>query len=107
MMHRTQAWLMDRRDGEGRFKHNPKSLDSFGRASPATSNAYILWSLAKAEMLSWEDKYLVTEIDSLLDRCHADAKQNPYVLALSVAMLLSVEAMYFGLPRLSFISRAR
>jgi len=32
MLERTRSWLLSRRDGEGMFLRNPKSLDSFGRA---------------------------------------------------------------------------
>lgn len=33
MLQRTRKWLLDRRDGSGGFKRNPRALDSFGRAS--------------------------------------------------------------------------
>ena len=48
MVANTRKWLMDRRDGEGAFKRNEKSLDSFGRAPAPTTNAYILWALLES-----------------------------------------------------------
>lgn len=48
MIDRTAQWLLSRRDGKGGFKRDPKALDSFGRALPEITNAYIVWALAEA-----------------------------------------------------------
>jgi hypothetical protein len=48
MVDRTADWLMSRRDHQGGFLRSDQALDSFGRASPATTNAYIVWALAEA-----------------------------------------------------------
>lgn len=48
MVANTRKWLMGRRDGEGAFLRNEKSLDSFGRAPAPTTNAYILWALLES-----------------------------------------------------------
>ncbi|MCX5744431.1 MAG: hypothetical protein NT062_18225, partial [Proteobacteria bacterium] len=48
MVERTAAWLMSRRDGKGGFARSSQALDSFGRASEPTTNAYIMWALAEA-----------------------------------------------------------
>ncbi|MBQ4479936.1 MAG: hypothetical protein II943_04780 [Victivallales bacterium] len=48
MVANTRQWLMGRRDGEGAFLRNEKSLDSFGRAPAPTTNAYILWALLES-----------------------------------------------------------
>ena len=48
MVTRTADWLMSRRDGKGGFQRSKQALDSFGRASEATTNAYIMWALAEA-----------------------------------------------------------
>jgi len=90
MLVRTQRWLMSRRDGEGDFLRNPKALDSFGRADTLTNNAYILWSLAKCDMLSWEDKYLIREIDALLEQSETSHYSNPYIVALGASMLVDL-----------------
>jgi hypothetical protein len=48
MVERTADWLMKRRDGKGGYLRNAKALDSFGRASDATTAAYITWALSEA-----------------------------------------------------------
>ena len=48
MIKRTRSWLLERRDGEGGFKRNPKALDSFGGAPKPTTDAYIVWSLLES-----------------------------------------------------------
>ncbi len=49
MVARTMTWLSARRDGKGGYKRDPKSLDSFGAASPEVTNAYITYSLTEAK----------------------------------------------------------
>ena len=51
LQRRTVAWLASRRDGSGGYLRNPRSLDTFGRASKATTNAYIIWSLSEADLI--------------------------------------------------------
>lgn len=46
MLGRTANWLKSRRDGKGGYQRDGKALDSFGRASPEVTDAYITWSLA-------------------------------------------------------------
>ncbi len=48
MVERTAAWLKSRRDGRGGYLRDAKALDSFGRASPEVTDAYITWALASA-----------------------------------------------------------
>lgn len=48
MLARTANWLKSRRDGKGGYLRDPKGLDSFGRASPEVTNAYITWALVSA-----------------------------------------------------------
>ncbi len=48
MVARTVAYLKSRRDGKGGFKRNKKALDSFGRAAPTVTDAYITWAVAAA-----------------------------------------------------------
>src|SRR5262249_49772466 len=49
MINRTAAWLRSRRDGKGGYLRDPKSLDSFGAASPEVTSAYITYSLTEAK----------------------------------------------------------
>ncbi len=48
MVERTAKWIMNRRDGKGGFKKNPKALDQFGRASAEVTNGYIVYALSEA-----------------------------------------------------------
>ena len=48
MVARTVTWLRARRDGKGGYQRNARALDSFGRASPEVTNAYITYSLTEA-----------------------------------------------------------
>ena len=48
MVARTAAWLKSRRDGNGGYLRDAKALDTFGRASPEVTDAYITWALASA-----------------------------------------------------------
>ena len=48
MISDLRQWLMDRRDQKGGFLTNPKALDTFGRAPPNVTNAYIVWTLSSS-----------------------------------------------------------
>jgi hypothetical protein len=48
---RVAAWVDKRRDGKGGYLRSEKSLDSFGAAPQATTDAYITWALTKAGVL--------------------------------------------------------
>jgi hypothetical protein len=77
MVERTASWLMSRRDGKGGFLRDAKALDSFGRASEATTNAYIVWALAEAKRTAGLDKELA------VNRALGAATNDPYLLALA------------------------
>ena len=81
MLARTSAWLKSRRDGQGGYRRDAKALDSFGRASPEVTDAYITWALASAG---------VTGIDKEIDRSArlAETTQDAYLLALATGTLL-------------------
>jgi len=82
MLERTTTWLLGRRDGKGQFLRNTKALDSFGRAPNTTTNAYILWSLARSGLLSWSE--LENEATWLASRVQQEpTASDPYVLALA------------------------
>ena len=86
MVDRTAAWLMSRRDGKGGFQRSSEALDSFGRASEATTNAYIVWALAEAKRTAGLEKELAAS--------HALGAQSkdPYVLALTANTALATKA---------------
>ncbi len=86
MMARTVAWLKARRDGKGGFQRDGKALDSFGRASPEVTDAYIRYSIAKAGLA-----------DDFRAELDAQAKlgattKDPYLLALAANTLLRLPA---------------
>jgi alpha-2-macroglobulin-like protein len=77
MVQRTADWLMARRDGQGGFQRSAQALDSFGRASPPTTNAYIMWALAEAKRTSGLTKELAAQ------RQLGAETRDPYLLALA------------------------
>ncbi|MHC4599604.1 MAG: alpha-2-macroglobulin family protein, partial [Planctomycetota bacterium] len=81
MIARTRNWLLDRRDGKGGFKRNPRALDRFGGAPQNITNAYILWALLEAG-----EKGLEREIEAM--RARAFQADDPYYLALASNVLL-------------------
>ncbi len=88
MLDRTATWLMSRRDGKGGFQRSSEALDSFGRASEATTNAYVVWALAEAKRTSGLEKELAQS------RTLGLSTQDPYLLALAAntALLTSPKA---------------
>ncbi len=77
MVERTADWLMSRRDGKGGFLRSQQALDSFGRASEPTTNAYIVWALAEAKRTKGLDKELAAQ------KQLADSTKDPYLMALA------------------------
>lgn len=87
MVQRTAAWLKSRRDGKGGFQRNDRALDSFGRASPEVTNAYIVFALSEAGLTQGLDAELKLQAEL------ASSTQDAYLLALSTNTLLDHEAM--------------
>lgn len=77
MVERTAAWLMSRRDSKGGFERSTQALDSFGRASPTTTNAYIMWALAEAKRTGGMTKELAMQTTLGAET------RDPYLLALA------------------------
>ncbi len=76
MVERTANWLMSRRDGKGGFRRSQEAVDSFGRASEALTNAYIMWALSEAKRTAGLDPELATS------RALGASTTDPYLLAL-------------------------
>ncbi len=76
MVERTADWLMSRRDGKGGFLRSTQALDSFGRASEDTTNAYIVWALAEAKRTKGLDKEIAAH------KALGDSTKDPYLMAL-------------------------
>jgi hypothetical protein len=77
MIERTASWLMSRRDGKGGFLRSIEALDSFGRASAATTDAYVVWALAEAKRTDGLDKEVAGS------RAVGLSTKDPYLLALA------------------------
>ena len=77
MVARTADWLMKRRDGKGGFQRSKQALDSFGRASEPTTNAYIMWALAEAKRTKGLDQELAVQ------KSLGASTKDPYLLALA------------------------
>lgn len=84
MIERTAAWLMSRRDGKGGFSRSSQALDSFGRASPATTDGYIVWALTEAKR-GGIDKELEVQAKTGL------GSSDPYLVALAANSLMNAE----------------
>ena len=81
MVTRTATWLLGRKDQKGGFLRDPKSLDSFGGASPEITNAYIVYALSEAGFAD--------QIKSEIESCYTAAEKSgdPYQLALILNVL--------------------
>jgi len=86
MIERTARYLNARRDGKGGYLRDGKALDSFGRASPEVTNAYITWALSEAGFPGMNKELAVSA------ELAASAKDE-YLLALAVSTLLNVPAL--------------
>ncbi len=82
MIKRTREWLLERRDGNGSFKRNERALDSFGRAPPLTTDAYIVWSMLEAGQ---DAKSIAKEIEQV--KAKALGGNDSYVDALAANIL--------------------
>jgi alpha-2-macroglobulin-like protein len=87
MIDRTAAWLRSRRDGKGGFLRNDRALDSFGRASPEVTNAYIMYALSEAGLTN--DLPAEMQKQSQLGA----STQDQYLLALAANTLLNSEPL--------------
>lgn len=85
MLQRTVAYLRGRRDGKGGFLRDAKALDSFGRAKPEVTNAYIVYALTEAGVSD-----LGPELEQQVLR--SKREDDPYLLAVAVNALLNVPA---------------
>ena len=86
MLSRTVAWLQSRRDGKGGFQRDSQALDSFGRASPEVTDAYITYAISESG-LSEDFK---TEIARSLEL--SKTTKDAYLLALYTNTLLNLPA---------------
>ncbi|MCC7386996.1 MAG: hypothetical protein IT384_34480 [Deltaproteobacteria bacterium] len=85
MIERTAKYLRTRRDGKGGFLRDGQALDSFGRASPEVTNAYIVYAMTEAGFLDFAPEIAA---QAALSKTTKDA----YLLALAANTLLNVPA---------------
>ena len=83
------AMYICKRDGKGGYKLDAKALDSFGRASPEVTNAYITWSLTEAK---------VTDIDEELDALAAKGSLTPELKVLRRDLAAATPAVAASVP---------
>ncbi len=91
MVARTRLWLLDRRDGSGGFKRNPRHLHVWSVEQDIV-NAYIMWALTEADVAAGQPARASSELSKELDQLSAVAttSRDPYLIALSAAALLNV-----------------
>jgi hypothetical protein len=78
---------MSRRDGKGGFLRSTQAVDSFGRASEETTNAYIMWALAEAKRTKGMDAELS------VSKKLGDSTKDAYLMA-----LVANTALLVGMP---------
>lgn len=83
MIARTAKLLLDKRDGNGGFKKNPRALDSFGGADTDITNAYIVYALSEAGYKDIAKEMNAVEQD-------ARKSNDPYLMALCVNALFNL-----------------
>ncbi|MDW8418562.1 MAG: MG2 domain-containing protein [Chitinophagales bacterium] len=83
MIKRTVQLLLDKRDGNGGFKKNPRALDSFGGADTDITNCYIVYAMSEAGMANM--------IEKELEAAYREAKRSgdPYMVALMANVMFN------------------
>ncbi|MCC9600827.1 hypothetical protein LOC67_09640 [Stieleria sp. JC731] len=91
MLDRTRRWLLNRRDGLGGFKRNPRHLHVWS-VNQETVNAYVLWALSQADLSSGNSQRTENDFTKELDHLEsiATTTDDPYLIALSSITLENV-----------------
>ncbi|MBP6731051.1 MAG: hypothetical protein KA149_03275 [Chitinophagales bacterium] len=82
MIDRTVKLLLEKRDGNGGFKKNPRALDSFGGADEDITNAYIVYALSEAGYKDIAKELAAVEKE-------ARKSNDPYLMALCANALFN------------------
>ena len=82
MIDRTAKWLMDKRDGTGKFITPSRKLRHMGMNDDATTSIYITWALTEAKF---------TDLQKEIDFAYSEAKKtnNPYQLGLAANIMFN------------------
>lgn len=83
MIDRTVNLLLNKRDGNGGFKKNPRALDSFGAADEDVTNAYIVYALSEAGFKDIAKELAAVEKE-------AGKSGDPYTMALCANALYNL-----------------
>jgi len=100
MIERTTKLLLDKRDGNGGFKKNPRALDSFGGADEDVTNAYIVYALSEAGY-----KDIAKELNAV--EKEAKKSNDPYLMALAANALFNVSEKERGDKMIAQLINAR
>ncbi len=100
MIDRTVNLLLEKRDGNGGFKKNPRALDSFGGADEDITNAYIVYALSEAGY-----KDIAKELNAV--EKEARKSNDPYLMALCANALFNVGEEDRGEKMLTQLTSAR
>ncbi|MCA9543340.1 MAG: hypothetical protein KC613_03090, partial [Myxococcales bacterium] len=84
MVERTVSWLKGRRDGKGGFQRDGQALDSFGRAAPEVTDAYITYAVSEAGLGDDFPAEIARQAKVAQD------SQDAYLLALACNTLLNL-----------------
>ncbi len=82
MVDRTAEWLMARSNDEGGFERSEKAVDSFGRATPEITDAYITWALSESGQEGIKKQ--IARVGEL-----GQASDDPYLVALAAAATIN------------------
>ena len=101
MIERTVALLLEKRDGNGGFKKNPRALDSFGAADADITNCYIVYAMSEAGKGNLVEK----EINAAFKE--AKKSNDPYMLALMANTMFNVNDAQRGEELLNILMNSR
>jgi hypothetical protein len=101
MVERTLNYLLSRRDGQGGFLRNPRSLDHIGRAPQDITNAYIVWALTESSKVGDVTK----ELAALSEQ--AKTSKDPYFLSLVALGLINRDKANIGTAILKKVAAAQ
>ncbi len=100
MVDRTVKLLLEKRDGNGGFRKNPRALDSFGGADEDITNAYIVYALSEAGYKDLGKELTAVEKE-------AKKSNDTYLMALVANALFNVGEEHRGEEMVSRLINAR
>ncbi|KAA5542246.1 hypothetical protein FYK55_15705 [Roseiconus nitratireducens] len=91
MLQRTRRWLLERRDGKGGFKRNPRHLHEWSLRQEVV-DAYVLWSLSEADSQAGRPELTQQDFGPELQALEraAASSEDAYLIALAAITLDNV-----------------